>query len=87
MAHKDIIETLASLATRLKPSPRPPGPLTPVRHAQICNSDKSKLGFAVGYKAKLGFADLPLLQHVALKRNNQKHRFVARNAATRRFEA
>ena len=57
----------------------------PLRHPQICNSNKTKLSFAGTGSAKQVSADLPLLQHVAPKTQRPKYRFVARNAATRRF--
>ena len=62
-----------------------PEKVYPTDHPQICNSIKTKLGFAVDCKSQLVFADLPLLQHVAPKTQRPKYRFVARNAATRRF--
>ena len=57
----------------------------PVCHPEICNSNKTKLSFAGTGSAKQVSADLPLLQHVAPKTQRPKYRFVARNAATRRF--
>ena len=43
----------------------------PVCHPSICNSNKTKLSFAGTGSAKQVSADLPLLQHVHQKRNDQ----------------
>ena len=43
----------------------------PVCHPEICNSNKTKLSFAGTGSAKQVSADLPLLQHVHQKRNDQ----------------
>ena len=59
----------------------------PGRDPEICNSNKAKLGFAGTGSAKQVSVDLPLQQHVAPKPQRPKYRFVARNAATRRFSA
>ena len=63
------------------------GVTPPTADPEICNSDKTKLSFAGTGPARQVSADLPLPQHVATKTQRLKYRFVARNAATRRFSA
>ena len=48
------------------------GVVNPLRHPQICNSNKTKLSCAGTGSAKQVSADLPLLQHVAPKTQRPK---------------